>query len=97
MKLLVVKLLVVKLGTRSTESVFQNVLLKQFKLHFRHANSAHVTIFAKHLDLFEGLLLKIDQCFEIGTRDSTQKFLLLRLFLFSMLVAIDQYQVIVRN
>ena len=48
-------------------------LIPEAKGHFFvHANFVHAIIFAKHLVLLERLLLEIDQCFRICTRDPTQ-------------------------
>ena len=80
--------------TIQQETIIDSIL-KQFGLHFCHANFVHAIIFAKHLVLLEGLLLEIDQCFRICTRDPTQKFFAIAVALVSMLVAIDE--VMVRN
>ena len=88
------KLLVVKLGTRSIESIFWKVLLKQFVLYFCLANFVHATIFAKQLVLLEGILWNRSVLWNLY-QGSNAKVLAIAVSLVGMLVAIDQ--VIVRN
>ena len=83
-----------KLGTRSIESIFWKVLLKQFVLNFCHANFVHATIFAKQLVLLEGILYNRSVLWNLY-QGPNAKVLAIAVALVGMLVAIDQ--VIVRN